>query len=390
MHSGQTPQILYLARWYPSGHDPMLGLFVRKHALAAVEAGFRVIVVFVIPDLTVKSHELFSTKVTTQDGLTEIIVSYRKADGISGLTRQLIAWNLGVKTAVNLNGKPELIHAHVLTRTALLAWYFGRMWHVPYLITEHWSRYYPENFQFKGRLRKLLTRFAVRHAAKTTVVSDRLAKSMQAASVGNNFSRLPNVVDTRLFKLPETSNRKQRIISITCFEEKSKNLRLLIDAFALLAQDRKELELLLVGEGTDLESTKQYVAQKRLPYGAIRFTGLLEGKELVQELQQSACLALTSNYETFGIVAYEAMACGIPVISTDVADLRDFIKPDSGRVVPVKDVNALVTALSEALDHPNGFDSIKMHKRVEHEFGFEAVSKHLKSLYNEILQKKHP
>jgi hypothetical protein len=134
----------------------------------------------VIPDLTVKSHELFSTKVTTLDGLTEIIVSYRKADGISGLTRQLIAWNLGVKTAVNLNGKPELIHAHVLTRTALLAWYFGRMWHVPYLITEHWSRYYPENFQFKGRLRKLLTRFAVRHAAKTTVVSDRLAKSMQA------------------------------------------------------------------------------------------------------------------------------------------------------------------------------------------------------------------
>lgn len=390
MHPGQTPQILYLARWYPSGMDPMLGLFVRKHALAATAAGFGVTVVFVVPDLKAKTHELFSTEVTSLDGLTEIIVSYRKSDGISGLARQLIAWNLGVKTAVNLNGKPGLIHAHVLTRTALLAWYYGRKWHVPYLITEHWSRYYPENFQFKGRLRKWLTRFALRHAAKTTVVSDRLAKSMQLAGVGDRFTRLPNVVDTRLFKLPEIQVRKPRIISITCFEEKSKNLRLLIDAFALLAQDRKEPELLLVGEGADLETTKQYAAQKKLPYGAIRFTGLLEGEELVHELQQSTCLALTSNYETFGIVAYEAMACGIPVVSTDVADLKSFIKPDSGRVIPSGDPEALVAALTEVLDYPQRFNSIEMNRRVELEYGFEAVSKHLKNLYNEILQKQHP
>ncbi|MHC1774541.1 MAG: glycosyltransferase [Lentimicrobium sp.] len=388
MHSGQTPQILYLARWYPSGKDPMPGLFVKKHAMAAVEAGFRVTVIFVVPDLTVKSHELFSTEVKSEDGLTEIIVSYRKSDGMSGLARQLIAWNLGVKTAVNLNGKPVLIHAHVLTRTALLAWYYGRKWHVPYLITEHWSRYYPENFQYKGRLRKMLTRFAVRNSVKTTVVSDRLAKAMQQAGVGDNFNRLPNVVDTRLFKLPEIPFRKTRIISITCFEEKSKNLRLLIDAFAMLAPERKELELLLVGEGADLEATKQYVAQKKLPYGAIRFTGLLEGEELVHELQQSACLTLTSNYETFGIVAYEAMACGVPVVTTDVADLKSFVKHNSGRVVPVQDVNALVTALSEVLDHPKGFDGAEMRKMVEQDFGFEAVTKYLKSLYNEILQKK--
>lgn len=235
----------------------------------------------------------------------------------------------------------------------------------------------------------MLTRFAVRNSAKTTAVSNRLAKAMQQSGVGDNFSRLPNVVDTRLFNLPETANMRQRIISVTCFEEKSKNLRLLIDAFTILASKRQELELILVGEGADLESTKQYAAEKKLPYGAIRFTGLLEGEDLVKELQQSACLALTSNYETFGIVAYEAMACGIPVVSTDVADLRDFIKPDSGRIVPVRDVNALVTALSEVLDHPQRFDSVEMHNRVEQEFGFETVSRHLHSLYNDILQKDH-
>lgn len=388
MESGPDRHILYLSRWYPSKADPMLGLFVRKHALAAVDAGFSVTVVFVVPGLKVGKHELFSAEVQAEGRLTEVIVTYRKSDGISGLARQLIAWNLGIKTAVQLNGKPGLIHAHILTRTALLAWYSGWKWHIPYINTEHWSRYYPENFQYRGWLRKLLTRFAVRKAAKTTVVSGRLAKAMQFACVGNDFSSLPNVVDTRLFDIAEKNNPKATIISITCFEEKSKNLKLLIDAFAAIHPKHKDAELVLVGEGTDLDMIRRYAAEKKLPFGAIRFTGLLEGVALAKELQLASCLALSSNYETFGIVAYEAMACGIPVVASDVADLRDFIKPDSGRIVPVGDLQAFSDALSYVLTHPEEFNPVEMRSRVVQESGSEAVSKKLAELYLEILDKK--
>ena len=387
MESGQNRHILYLSRWYPSKADPMPGLFVRKHALVAADAGFSVTVVFVVSGLKVGKHELFSTEVQTDGRLTEVIVTYRKSDGISGLARQLIAWNLGIKTAVQHNGKPGLIHAHILTRTSLLAWYFGRKWHIPYIITEHWSRYYPENFQYRGWLRKLLTRFAVRNAAKTTVVSNRLAKAMQVAGVGNDFSSLPNVVDTRLFDIAKKSNLKATIISITCFEEKSKNLKLLIDAFATIILKHKDAELVLVGEGTDLEMIRRYGAEKKLPFGAIRFTGLLEGAALAEELQQASCLALSSNYETFGIVAYEAMACGIPVVATDVADLRDFIKPDSGRIVPVGDAQAFSKALSYVLTHSEEFNPVEMRSLVVLQFGSEAVSQRLAGLYQGIIDK---
>lgn len=388
MESGQNRHILYLPRWYPSKADPMPGLFVRKHALAAVDAGFGVTVVSVVSGIKVGKHELFSAEFQSEGRLTEVIVTYRKAEGISGLARQLIAWNLGIKTALQLNGKPGLIHAHILTRTALLAWYFGRKWQTPYIITEHWSRYYPENFQYKGWLRKLLTRFAVRNAAKTTVVSNRLAKAMQVAGVGNDFIRLPNVVDTRLFDIAEKSNLKTTIISITCFEEKSKNLKMLIDAFAILISKHKDAELVLVGEGADLEVIRRYAAEKKLPFGAIRFTGLLESAALADELQQASSLALSSNYETFGIVAYEAMACGIPIVATDVADLKDFIKPDSGRIVPVGDAQAFSDALSEVLANAEQFNPEEMRSRVVQQFGSEAVSKRLADLYLEILNRK--
>jgi glycosyltransferase involved in cell wall biosynthesis len=388
MESGPNRHILYLSRWYPSKADPMLGLFVRKHALAAADAGFSVTVVFVVPGVKLGRHELFSAEVHTEGRLTEVIVTYRKAEGISGLARQVIAWNLGIKKAVQQSGKPGLIHAHILTRTALLAWYFGKKWHIPYIITEHWSRYYPENFQYKGWLRKVLTRFVVKKAAKTTVVSNRLAKAMQVAGVGSDFSSLPNVVDTRLFDIAVKNNPKATIISITCFEEKSKNLKLLINAFAELLPKHKDAELILVGEGSDLDMIRRYVADKKLPFGAIRFTGLLEGVALAKELQQASCLALSSNYETFGIVAYETMACGIPVVATDVADLSDFVKPDSGRIVPVGDAQAFTDALSYILTHPEEFNPLEMRSRVVQQFDYEAVSQRLADLYLEILDKR--
>ena len=388
MEPGQPRHILYISRWYPSKADPMLGLFVRKHAQAAASAGFKISVAYTVPALTIKSRDLFSTEIHSGNNLTEVIVCYRPADGISGVTRQLIAWNLAIKTAVKQNGRPQLIHAHVLTRVALLAYWYSWRWNVKFMITEHWSRYFAENFQYKGWLRKLLTRFVVQKAAKITVVSNRLAASMQKQSLGRNFVLLPNVVDTELFNIAERTAEKPRIVSISCFEEKSKNLKMLIDAFSLLIEEKKEVELVMIGEGADLEMIKTYAFDKKLSSESIRFTGMLQGQALATELQQASCLALTSNYETFAIVAYEAMACGVPVVATDVADLHDFITRDSGRIVPLGNTIAFADALKEVIEHPSDFDRAAMRLKVEQQYSFAAVADKLSELYSIIPEKK--
>lgn len=366
----------------------MLGLFVRKHAQAAVSAGFRISVAYAEPCLTIKSRELFSTEIRSEHNLTEVIVSYRPSNGISGIARQIIAWNLAVKTAVKQNGRPQLVHAHVLTRAALLAYWYSWRWNIKFVITEHWSRYYAENFQYKGWLRKVLTRFVVHKAAKITVVSNRLAASMQQQSLGSNFTLLPNVVDSELFNIAERNAEKSRIVSISCFEEKSKNLKMLIDSFLLLKEAKKDVELVLIGEGTDLEMIKKYSFAKKLPSGSVRFTGLLQGQALANELQQASCLALTSNYETFAIVAYEAMACGVPVVATNVADLQDFINKDCGRVVPVGDTIAFARALKEVIDNQSDFDRAAMRVRVVQQYSLAAVADKLSELYSNIPEKK--
>ncbi len=385
MESSPLPLILYLPRWYPTPMDPMLGLFVRKHALAAVAGGYRVVVVFVQPGLARSVKGVFSTDVIRNGNLTEVIVTYRRESGPAGLARQLTAWNLGVMTAEQQCGRPVLIHAHVLTRTALLAWYFGRKWKIPYLITEHWSRYFAENRQYKGFVRKYLTRFAVRRAAGTTCVSQRLAAAMELRGLGQGFGLLPNVIDTQLFTIGKNRSADPLIVSVTCFEEKSKNLKMLVDAFVMLRTVHKNARLMLIGTGADLPQIEEYVRTIQLPSSTVTFTGMLENEALVSRLQQASCLALSSNYETFGIVAYEALACGIPVVTTDVADLKNFLDAGMGLTVPVGEPRAFADALSQVLDNPHLFNALKMREKVESSFGFAAVSQHLAALYHRVI-----
>lgn len=379
--------ILFIPRWYPSKSDPMRGLFIRKHALAAVAAGFRVTVVYAVPDLSVGTHLLFSTEVQSEDRLTEVTVCYRAAEGIQGTTRQLIAWNLAIKTAIQHQGKPNLIHAHVLTRTALIAWWCGFKWKVPFVITEHWSRYYPENMQYHGLLRRYMTGWVIRRAKAMTVVSQRLANAMHAQGLRFQVQLMPNVVDTSVFTPALKKDSLLRVVSISCFEEKSKNLHMLVDAMVHISSHRSDIELVMIGDGSDYQVIRAYVAGQKMRYKTVRFTGLLQDQDLAEELQQASCLAITSNYETFGIVAYEAFACGIPVVATDVADLSGFIDRESGIVVKAGDAVALAVALEDVLDHPDRFDRIKMHDRVEAQFSSRAVAARLKEIYNGAIGK---
>ncbi|KAF5065136.1 D-inositol-3-phosphate glycosyltransferase [anaerobic digester metagenome] len=390
MNPDKHLHILYLPRWYPSNQDPMFGLFVKKHALAAVKAGYRVSVAYAVPDKELPGGSKYSTEVKQEGAFTEVITTYLSTGGFSGQWRQAVAWRKAIKLCVRQSGRPELVHAHILTRTAIIAALLSILWRIPYLITEHWSRYYPENLQYKGWLRKTVTRYVVKKAGSVSVVSERLATAMQRQGLRFNPELLPNVVDTTLFQPAKDTVDPNKIISVTCFEERSKNLKMLIDAFALVLNDMPDARLVLVGEGADLEATIAYVNGKNFQPGAVRFTGMLQDEALAAEIRTSACLALSSNYETFGIVAFEAMASGIPVVTTDVADLKVFIGNDFGKIVQQGDTSGFAAALLEVLGHPEKFDHAGMVEAVKQKFSEKVVSDKLDMLYQSVMNRsKH-
>lgn len=373
--------ILFLPKWYPSDADSMLGLFVKNHAKAAVSVGYKVTVAYIAP-LHGTHYNRLKVDVNTEGNLTEVI-TYYPASGVFKVFYQIKAWSKSIRTAIKKSGKPSLVHAHILTRTGLMAmllsWYYG----ITYIITEHWSRYFNENLSYKGLCRKYLTQLVIKHSVITTVVSRRLYNAMRGQGLNFNAYFLDNVVDTSLFNLSPRDDKTFRFISISCFEEKSKNLRTIIDAADIFKKSGVSFELMMVGDGADKELIAEYARNKNI---TVNFTGTLSPTETSIVLNQSHCLILSSNYETYGIVVYEALSSGVPVITSDVADLRELVDEKCGIVIDSADRNSLSTAMLQIYNNYPQFNREEMRGRVIDRCSMNSVGAQLDSIYQQFIK----
>ena len=366
--------IVFLARWYPHRYDPMLGLFVQRHAEAAAQYD-DISVIYVHADDQIQQK--FDIVDETVNNVRTIRVYYRKSwSKIISLFRFFKANNKALK----LLPKPDIIHVHILTRLGLVALRQKRLHGTPYIITEHWSRYLPGN-DFNGLLRKKLTKTVVKHASAVTTVTDILAKAMQSHGLRNeNYSIVPNVVDINAFKPQPHHNEVLKIIHVSCFENKSKNITGLIDALQILEERDIKFQFTFIGDGIDFAMIKDYV--KKLQHQEnIRFTGILEGQDYVGELSSGDFLVLSSNYETQGVVLLEAFACGMPVVSTNVGGIPEIVNENNGILVPPHDPTKLADAMQTMLQTYQNYDANTLRDSVIKKFSNETVGKLLNSLY---------
>lgn len=368
--------IVFLARWYPHRYDPMFGLFVQRHAEAAALYN-DVSVIYVHADEN--ANEKFEVERSTENNVDTIRVYYKKP---KSKILSLMRFFKANKLALNQLQQPDLIHVHVLTRCGVIALWQKIIHGTPYIITEHWSRYLPGN-DFSGFLRKIATRIVVKNASTVTTVTENLAKAMQNHSLKNkNYVVLPNVVDVNLFKPIEKHNSKAKIIHISCFEDKSKNISGLIDALAILESKSIEYQCVFIGEGIDFEVIKSY-AETKLNHENIRFTGLLQGQALADELASGDFLVLSSNYENMPVVILEALACGLPVVSTNVGGIKEMVDENCGILVPAKSTEKLANAMQTMIENHN-YDVNLLRNKVLSKYSHEAVGQFLDKIYKKM------
>ena len=373
----ERKHIVFLARWYPHRYDPMLGLFVQRHAEAAALYD-NISVVYAHADENIRQK--FDIVDETINNVRTIRVYYRKSwSKIISLLRFYKANNKALK----MLPKPDIIHVHILTRLGLVALRQKRLHGTPYIITEHWSRYLPGN-DFSGLLRKKITKTVVRHASAITTVTDILAKAMQSHGLRNDhYVIVPNVVDINAFKPQPHHNEVPKIIHVSCFENKSKNITGLIDALQILEERNINFQFVFIGDGIDFAMIKDYV--KKLKHQEnIRFTGVLEGQDYVGELSSGDFLVLSSNYETQGVVLLEAFACGMPVVSTNVGGIPEIVNESNGILVPPHDPTQLADAMQTMLRTYQNYDADTLRNGVIKKFSNETVGKLLNRIYHDL------
>lgn len=375
--------IVFLPAWYPNRNDDMDGLFVRKHALA-VAAHHQVDVLFLKAEPNLKEPHFENFE---HGNLREHYIYYsRAANKALRIFRFLAMFRSGFRHICQKYGKPDLVHAHVLDGNSFMALWTKYRYHIPYVVTEHWSRYLHGD-SGKG-LRAILTRLTARKSRCLMPVSQSLKNAMQSCGLSGHYKVVPNVVDDFFFQdiTPPAISQTKTILHICCFDEASKNNYGLLRTVKKLSETRSDFKLLMVGDGKDRAATQKYAEQLQLPQDAVIFVGKLQPPEIKKALNACSFSVLFSNYETQSVVICESLACGKPVVATHVGGIPELINETNGITVPVQDETALYHALNRMLDTYQTYNSADISHRAE-EFSFASVGEKYSRIYQSAVSK---
>lgn len=381
-----TPlRILFIPAWYPHRRNDMDGLFVRKHAQAA--SLYNIIdVLFVRAEPGLKQVEYIDQQT---DNVHEHYIYYPSAKNpVSKLIRYFLYYHKGFMKLLRSGMKPDVVHSHILTRTGVLALIIYLRYHIPYVITEHWSRYF--NYPFRNRWHQKLTQIVVRQAKLIMPVSESLEEAMLHWKLEGNYQVVRNVVDHFFFQLPlaKTQNPPtgsepmiKTMIHICCFDETAKNNFGLLRVLKQLKQTRQDWKIIFVGEGQDWIRTMEYAHELGLEETLVEFTGKVQPQEAGVMIAKSDFMVLFSNYETASVVLCESLSSGKPVVATQTGGIPEIIHETNGILVKPGDEKAMKDAISTMLDHYLEYNPEQIREEAR-QFSFEVVGKKLDDIYH--------
>ncbi|MCX6249776.1 MAG: glycosyltransferase family 4 protein [Bacteroidetes bacterium] len=387
-------KILFLTRWYP----PYGGIFIERHA-QAVALHHKITILAILPRDSVPGPKPGIDNWKDFPDCPVIRCFYRPSQcrvswvaRLINLLRFFLRSIAGYRIAVKQYGSFDILHAHILTRAAVLPFLLHLMNGKPYIISEHWTRYFPENWGFTGLIRRMLTRLIVSRASAVTTVSGFLKNAMQVCGLRNKkFIIIPNTVDTTLFTIAEkrAGTQVQRILHVSNFHERAKNIYGILRVIRILSEQRKDFDILFIGgDEPFLGETRKYASGLGLVSPHVIFKGPVKPTELAATYQESSFLLMFSNFESFSVVIPEALCCGIPVLATSAGGIPEYFSEQAGRLTAPGDEAGLLDNLNFMLDNYLTFDPEKLRSHAEHRFGPETVGSQFDELYRSILFKK--
>ena len=153
---------------------------------------------------------------------------------------------------------------------------------------------------------------AIRNTDALIVLTESDADSWKRMGV-QNIKVVPNPVSFYVENIDNVVKNEKRIVAVGRLV-RQKRFDRLIDAFALIAHHYPGWYVDIIGEGDLRPALEQQVLERKL-FGRVKVQNFTS--DVMSEYMKSQFLVLSSDYEGFGLVIIEAMACGIPVVATN-------------------------------------------------------------------------
>jgi glycogen synthase len=196
---------------------------------------------------------------------------------------------------------------------------------------------------------QLVEQIGLRSHRRIIAVSEDMAETVRARNPMATVSVVPAGLPHEAFGNWDRPRRD--ILYLGRLEVYQKGLDLLFEAFAKIVDDIPQ-QLVVAGDGPDRD-TVESLAREFGVSDRVQFAGWIPPEDRFKWLSGADFIAMPSRYESFGMVAAEALAVETPVVAFDIPCLRELVGSDVGAIVPEGDVDALARAVRDLCVDPS-------------------------------------
>lgn len=287
--------------------------------------------------------------------------------------------------------KMDVVHVQWPIPNGLGAIFLKKIYGIPYINTIH-----GEEVHLSKRYHLLFAlRWLVNNSSKTITNSTATRKfCLEAGLDGDKIEVIPFGVDTDFFRPLEVYKDENifQILSVGYLIER-KGFEYLIRAMPLVLEKYKQARLKIVGSGPLESKLKELVYELDLG-DEVEIVKNVSDEELLMIYNSSDLFVLPSivdsqgNTEGLGVVLLEAMACGLPVIGSDVGGIFDIITNNkTGILIEEKDVPGISESIKKLIEDEelrtilskNGYYSVK------HNFNWETLAKRYIEVFEDLI-----
>lgn len=283
-----------------------------------------------------------------------------------------------LKKEIFSKSMPDLIHSHLSYPAGLLGTIIQKRNGIPNVLTEH-TRI---KMFFRSFIHKQCVIYALKNSSGVISVSKSLKEEIKQYRKRYVYV-IPNLVDTDKFEFLKTGdNTVINIGFLGGLNNQNKGLDLLLKSVSLI-KDRKFV-LHIGGNGSLLNSYKKMAVELGIESICIFFGEILKNnkKDFYSGLD---IFVLSSRYETFGIVLIEAMASGLPVISTRCGGPEDIVIPSTGILIEKENPEELAKAITFMVENIGSYNKEVIRTYATQTFGKSIFIDRIAKVYQDVL-----
>ncbi len=389
--------IAVISSWYPTPGNTA-GIFVRDQADALIDAGNKVsifIFQYISPLTWLKKKLKDESLHTWIRGKNIVPLAYdfvnfaptRFSPNPNDTQKKAFLKYVkkNVKAYIDKNGKPDVIHHHGAADYCYLTAFISKQFGIPYIITEH-SMFLDHIDHFNSYESNEERLEMIQHAAVRTTVS-----AFYANHNSNLFQApfivIPNMINNDFadIPLPHFPKKTSPFYFLNIGElSRRKRQDILIQAFTEAFENTDVVKLIIAGDGAVREDLKNQIDSLGMQK-AISMVGFKQRPEVLKLMDTCHVVVISSERESFSMVAAESLFRGNPVLTTRCKGPEDFINETNGLTCELNDVKDMKEKLLSIYNKYSSFNSTSIIKDARNKYSEQMIAAKLEEVYRSAI-----